>query len=324
MTSMVAVIEKKRSGAEVVSESEPATGAASLPDTERRASDGEADNGLESDRSHGLPTRYIDDHTEVLGQLAAQWQDFQQMRKSAAMRGLDESDVAVLLAAETHFAKKLKKYLRVHPMWPWLAQHPGTGGVHVARLLARIGDPRRFPGQQCDKGHTWAPSAGLRSRLDVASCPFVDIETGEVCPGRVQPPRTTTGTRALYRYFGLDGPRATSASGHRYDRLGKTALLQPDGIADQIIKHRIQPWRDVYDRTKERIASERGAEVPPETDRQRGAALPSLRPYEVHERARKVAAKEFLGDLLQEWKGRAEPARVSEAIAGPAFPQNRS
>jgi hypothetical protein len=293
---------------------------------------GEADTTVAGDTTPGLPSRYIDDETELLGQYAAVWQDFQQMRKSLMQRGMSEADVAVMQKAETHYANQLKKALRRHTLWPWLEQHPGTGGVHVARLIARIGDPRRFPGQQCSLGHTFAPTLALRSS-EVVACPFVDITTGEVCPGELLPPRTTSGTRAMWRYFGLDGPRATAASGHRYDRIGKTAMLMPDGgIASQIVRQSIQPWETLYRSEKERLMV-RGAEGTTESESFGGSAhlegaevagshesvgALGLRPFQIDNIAKKVAVKHFAADLLQEWKRRVVSATESERPAGPA------
>lgn len=293
---------------------------------------GEAEGMSESECPPGLPSRYIDDETELLGQYAAVWQDFQQMRKSLMQRGMSEADVAVMQKAETYYANQLKKALRRHPLWPWLEQHPGTGGVHVARLIARIGDPRRFPGQQCSLGHTFAPRY-LMSASDSLACPFVDITTGEVCPGEVLPPRTTTGTRSMWRYFGVDGPRATAASGHRYDRIGKTAMLMPDGgIAAQIVRLSIEPWVSRYRSEKEKFQM-RGVEQDAESKDRRGSAhpevaevegtpesdkRPGLRPFQIDAKARKVAVKHFAADLLQEWKRRVDYPLEGDHRNGPA------
>jgi hypothetical protein len=288
-----------------------------------RGADGNG--ATETDSGPSSPSRYIDHDTELLGSLAAMWQDFQQMRLSAGQRGLTTEYTAAFAKVETMFARDLKKALRKHPLWPWLSEHPGTGGVHVARLIARIGNPHRFPGQQCDRGHTFAPTHALSSTSRVA-CPFFNKEK-EQCPGRILPPRTATGVRALWRYFGLDGDRDHAASGHRYDRLGKTALLQPEGgIAAQIVRLRIEPWRSIYDTHKTRLTNERGLVSNPESETSNGAGRRSeienpvgpngteaehpdeidrtlgLRPFQIDAIARKIAAKAFVGDLLMAWK----------------------
>jgi hypothetical protein len=66
----------------------------------------------------------------------------------------------------------------------------------------------------------------------------------------------------------------------------RTLALGPDGLADQIIKHRTPTYRDVYDETKARKVADD----------------PDMPPWKAHKIARVVASKAFLGDLLVEWK----------------------
>jgi hypothetical protein len=257
---------------------------------------GKADHPVEDVSGLGLPSRYIDPETELLGQLAATWQDFAQTRKAAAQRQMPEVVVDRFQTMETWLGEQLKKALRQHPLWPWLSQFPGLGGVHTARLIARIGDPRRFPGQQCDRGHTFTPRDAV-SPTSTMACPFVDMATGEVCPGRV------------------------------LDPIGRTAVLQPDGIAEAIVRNRVPIYRERYDREKTRLTAERGVEVASEIDHPHGprssevdaeseraaggveadvaaVSVPSLglRPFQLDALARKIAVKAFVGDLLAEWK----------------------
>ena len=93
----------------------------------------------------------------------------------------------------------------------------------------------------------------------------------------------------------------------------RTLLLQPDGIADQIIKHRTPKYRDIYDAAKERIAL-RGAESPPVSETSLGSAQSIGEDADIpdesgnaigaspHKIARVITAKAFLADLLMEWK----------------------
>jgi hypothetical protein len=59
--------------------------------------------------------------------------------------------------AERVYARAIKRELRRHALSPWRSQLPGLQGVHTARLIARIGNPHRFPGQPCTAGHIVAP-----------------------------------------------------------------------------------------------------------------------------------------------------------------------
>jgi len=307
------------------------TGAADIVVSEARLG---AEPQLESELPPGATTRYIDASTELLGQLASMWMDFQQMRKAAAQRGLTDKDVAVLLKVETHFGDQLKKALRQHVLWDgFLSELSGLGGVHTARLIARIGDPRRFPGQQCTMGHTFVPTNRL------GSCPFQAVD-GEHCPGIVQEPRRGTGTRSVWHYLGLHvvngrSPRKQKGQQADWDPLGRTAVLQPDGIADAIVRNRVPRYRDIYDDSKARLIRERGADSRSEVDALPGPDAPDhtraeaespyeiepthgLRPFESDRIARKIAAKAFVGDLLQEWKRRADTPDVSDFEPGPA------
>jgi hypothetical protein len=305
--------------------------AAHEPEDDHGAQAGEADKLVVFEAGPGFPSRYLDPETELLGQLAATWQDFAQTRRAAAQRQMPEAVVDRFQTMESWLGEQLKKALRQHPLWPWLSQFPGLGGVHTARLIARIGDPRRFPGQQCDRGHTFAPIPEVGSSTRLA-CPFVDMTTGEMCPGRVLPPRSGTGTRSVWHYLGLhvvDGrsPRKTKGQKADWDPLGRTAVLQPDGIADAIVRNRVPIYRERYDREKARLMTERGVEYLTENERSAGPrsvvqsavsgqdrggagaevhgasdAVHGLRPFQLDALARKIAAKAFVGDLLAEWK----------------------
>lgn len=230
------------------------------------------------------------DHGPVqrLRGLCESWEDIRKTRMAAMQRGRD--DLAdELRKMEDREGRSIKKELMTLPIWPWLSQFPGLGGVHTARLIAQIEDPRRFPGQRCTEGHYFPPRYALGQ-----PCPDND------CGGTTLDPRPGTGVRSVWHFAGLhvgdDGRSPRKRKGQRVDwnPVARTCALQPDGLADQIIKQRVPKYRDIYDQQKERLARERGVVF--------GDAPPGLRPIEVHERARKIAVKAFIGDLLVEWK----------------------
>jgi hypothetical protein len=95
--------------------------------------------------------------------------------------------------------------------------------------------------------------------------------------------------RSLWHYAGLhviEGRMPQRRKGVQSDWKPtlRTLALGPDGLADQIIKHRTPTYRDIYDETKARTV------------------LEDLPPWKSHKIARTVAAKAFLGDLLVTWK----------------------
>lgn len=275
-----------------------------------------------------------DGPVSTLAMLCGSRMDVQQTRMALQQRQ-QEAMSADIQKVEEKLDRLIKKELMSHPVWPWLSQYPGLGGVQVARLISLIGDPRRFPGQKCSVGHTAPPDREVG-----APCPWVGIDDA-VCDGTMLPPRETTGVRSLWHYLGLhvvDGRSPKKRKGQRADwsPVGRTVVLMPGGIADSIIKSRTPVYRDEYDRQKERLISERGADIAHVDDEKRGPALldepevesgpvtepvVGLRPIQIHERARKIAAKRFVGDLLMEWKrvlaeaGHAVAVRPGEGSA---------
>ena len=241
----------------------------------------------------------------ALAALAATRRDMLQLRLAMAQRELPPALVDGMAALESRAGVALIRELRRHELWPWLSQYPGLGGIHVATLLALIGDPHRFPGQRCSLGHTTSPGHPVG-----APCGALGPDD-EPCPGTMLAPRTTTGVRSLWHYCGLHvvgGRLPRRARGQRADwnPAARTAVLQPGGIAEQIVRHRIEPYRGVYDATKARLAAERGLphEQGPAEHRcviEDDAGRP-LRPIDVERIARTVAAKAFVGDLLAAWK----------------------
>lgn len=169
--------------------------------------------------------------------------------------------------------RALVKALRDHVLWEWLDAHR-VRGVHVARFIGMIGNPHRFPGRKCIAGHhlpcDWT-----------SDCPIVGGEKGEkptVCGASVGPIRQGTGTRPMWHYFGLHAdangraPRMRKGQQCTWDPMGRACLLQPGGIAEQIVRHRQEPWRSVYDEKKDRLQLERGVVAPCEIDGAPGVA----------------------------------------------------
>jgi hypothetical protein len=237
----------------------------------------------------------VDLKTSELRLLTKQWKDFQQLRLASEQRGFP-SCVEALQQQEDTLAKAINKALRHHPIWPWLKQFPGVGGIQTARLLAEIRDPRRFPGQPCTNGHLLPSIYGVGD-----PCPIevwlegeLAVDGGHVkgkCSGTMLTPRTNgNGTRSLWHYCRLhtvDGKSPRKQRGRKCDwnLAASSALLMPDvGIAAQIVRHGPQPYRQLYDETKARkLAAD-------------------MKPIAAEHIARKVAVKAFVADLLQAWK----------------------
>lgn len=320
----------------------------------------DADSSPESDTLVGVPSRYIDDATTVLNILASHFEMLLKSRIRAFNRlasgyphpltpeATAEINahwmVAGIEALEKQASRELGKALRNHPLWPWLKPLKGVAGPRTARLIALIGDPRRFPGQPCTEGHYLPPSFPVGSPCPITKSPHADsalesetrdgvgepfdgtdalVESdrrnGSVdsspdsddfsaesdalrarCPGIMLPPRTTTGTRSLWHYLGLhavDGkaPRFVAGRQADWNAKGKTLILGPEGIADQIVRHRTSKYREIYDEVKARKLGL--------VDR----------PIDAERIARKVAAKAFVADLLAEWKRIIEAEGASES-----------
>jgi len=264
--------------------------------------------------------------------LTAAWEDVQRTRLALDQRGIPSDGMK---AIEDRLGRKIRAELERQPVWPWLSEFPGLGGVHTARLIALIGDPHRFPGRQCDAGHHHS-AADHHFEIDVPSGCGYELADGTVCAAPVGPVRRGTGTRSLWHYLGLhvvDGRSPRKRKGQRVDwnPKGRTAVLMPGGIADQIVRARVPVYRDLYDATKARLTNERavgareiaalagplaseGAEV---EDRLAPELTVGLRPFQIDAIARKVAAKAFVADLLAEWK-RLLPVERAPATDGSA------
>jgi len=240
-----------------------------------------------------------------LGYLSALFEDVQKVRRASENRAFAalESDMGPvgelalaisvrMLEEEERIGRRLRKVLRSHPVGPWLADKKGLRGPLVARLVSIIGDPRRFPGQPCSGGHVLVPGYDEGDR-----CPVTNYE-GERCPATMREPRSGKGIRPLWAYLGLhvvDGrsPRRQKGRQITWHPLGRRLVLGPDGVADQIVRFSTPGYRELYDRTKARLGVER---------RDAAGHVDGPRPIVLHNIARKVAAKAFVGDLLTEWK----------------------
>lgn len=267
------------------------------------------------------PIAESEDPADPLASLCWTWRDIQQARLAAEQRGFKTTLANELLAVETRVGRQIAKEIRRRPIWSWLSQYPGLGGVHTARLVALIGDARRFPGQGCTgtKRHHVAPLYFVGDPCPV----LIWRDGGQVpCDGVMLEPRPHTGVASLYHYLGLhvvDGhsPRKSKGQKADWNPIGRTICLQPGGLAEQIVRLRVPKYREIYDATKERLARERGAVLLPEIvgpvdsallvgldaeDALEATQQAGLKPYQIDAIARKVAVKAFVGDLLVEMK----------------------
>jgi hypothetical protein len=266
-----------------------------------------------------------------LGTLCSSWRDLQQLRISFSQRGLAPF-AAELLKVEKSIGTKVTRELKAQPVWPWLAKLPGLRGVHVARLVAIIGDPRRFPGQGCTEGHAFVPDFALGDQ-----CANLLGPEAIRCEGRVVA-RAGTGVRSLWRYLGLDvvdgrSPRKRKGQQGHWHMEGRSAVLMPGGIGDSIVRLNVEPYVSIYRAQKARLIRERAViggategtdgplalsgeapvDKPPASERVAGERLSEgpdadgsggtdnsagLRPFQIDALARKIAAKAFVGDLL--------------------------
>lgn len=226
----------------------------------------------------GLPPRHIDLETAQLDRLARSWLDVQGTRKALAQRELDDRIVASFAKAEQQLSRALTKTLRGHALWPWLSQFPGLGGAHTALIIGRIGDPRRFPGQRCSEGHYLPPLYAVGAPCPVAvAFPENEARAGDgasearaderysasdgpsVCPGFMVPPRETTGVRSLWHWAGLHAlengraPRKTKGQRADWDPRARSSVMQPGGIAEQIVRLNVPHYAPLYREAKGRL-----------------------------------------------------------------------
>lgn len=235
-----------------------------------------------SETNGHAPPRYRDPYTAVLGILASEWESQHRAWQAATNRAkhsLPGSEVREILDAtiaatmETREAigKRMAAVLRKHPLYPWMKAHRGfPKAAHTARLISAIGDPLRFPGRRCSNGHY------LPEDYHGDACPLLVYsgEQGEEsgknegapCGAAVSSRRRGTGVRSVWHYCGLhvvDGrmPKQKKGQQGTWNPAVRDALLKPDvGLAAQLIRQRVEPWRSIYDEAKKRITRERGAD----------------------------------------------------------------
>lgn len=266
----------------------------------------------------------VGDLGPLLG-LTKSYEDVQRTRLALLQRG------QTLLAAQAEsiedlIAKQIRKELMNHPIGDWLP--PGTRGVHVARLVALIGDPHRFPGAKCAAGHYHPAKPGQRNVMTGTACGLEQAD-GTICQEIIGPPQPGTGTRSLWKYLGLhvdEGKLPMRRKGKQADwnPTGRTICLMPGGIAEQIVRQRVPKYREIYDQAKERLIRERGVVANAESDVPTGAEMTlenastngagkigesesasgALPPWKIDKIARIIAVKAFVGDLLAEMKRR--------------------
>jgi hypothetical protein len=294
-----------------------------------------------------------------LDRLARTWLDLQGTRKALTQRELPDEIVEGFDKMEKRVSALLSKALRKHPLWPWLKQFPGLGGAHTALVIGRIGDPRRYPGQRCSEGHYLPPlyeigspcpvaerereiERGRGDGADLAGAADAISEVGDDrgCPGIMLEPRPHSGVRSLWHWAGLyadengRAPRKRKGVKGDWEPRARASVMQPGGIAEQIVRLRVPHYSEIYRATKARLLLRVAAPVaevvgsigdaslgladeryeialaPGQTglgaaDTLDGIGIAPGRPlklYEADRIARKVAAKAFLGDLLTEWK----------------------
>ncbi len=204
---------------------------------------------------------FVDAETAYLAYAVTWWRRYFKLVQGAKTALRPKAEIEGLAKLEAATRRATQKALKAHPLWPWLEQFPGVRGTYTAYILHLIKDPRRFPGQQCEEGH-YLPDIFVEG----VPCPFEQRAESELRAETCGAPlhgRRGTGVRSLWHYFGLhviDGKRARKRKGKAADWVTEAPgiLLGPQGIADQIIRHRVEPWRSRYDHEKERIADERG------------------------------------------------------------------
>jgi len=301
------------------------------------------------DSTPGL-SRYRDPVTQSLGLLASTWESadksWQQAEKRARVAP-PGSPTALFLATYREecrtlrdaIGERLAKTLRQHALYPWLTAHRGCPkAVHTARVIAMVKDPLLFPGRQCPAGH-YSPA-------DHEGMCLEQVQVGEgkaakwvTCNAEVEAVRRGTGTRALWHYLGLhvvDGALPKRAKGQQADwsTKGRTACLMPDGIADMIIRQKVEPWYGVYLAAKawkvgranevedetisvgpaaghvsvivsqvDSVIGEGGeTEAGYESAVAHGLSASALPPWHIHKIGRIVLVKAFVADMLAEWK----------------------
>ena len=204
---------------------------------------------------------YVDRETAALRAAALTWEDIQRTRKALGQRGTTPQIAEVMELAEKKASAEVSRLLRKHPLWPWLSQFPGLGGAHVAYLIGVIRHPLRFPGQVCEHGHH---QPAVHEPGDPCGQPsWLDGER-VLCEAPLGSERPGTGSRALWRFLGLDvdeegrSPRKRKGTRAHWHPRARASVLQPKGLADHIVLQRVPRYRDIYDAKKASLIERRG------------------------------------------------------------------
>lgn len=257
---------------------------------------------------------YADPITENIDLYLRSWDDLMRQRIRLNNRAVDKvsgevrseflGDMAdIIQTSENKVRRRLEGLIRDHPMADWL-EEAKTRGARVATVLAMIRNPHRFPGQKCSEGHYMLPTFEAGEPCPCAAEVESRGDDPKPCPGAVQEPRPHTGCRSLWHMMGLypvttkkgEERLATYRKGVQgsHNRKVKTAVLMPQGIAQQFYMQGSRYAEPYYD-AKARLADKH----------------PDRAPGWLDATARVIAAKEWAGDLLMEWKERV-PLRSAE------------
>jgi hypothetical protein len=298
-----------------------------------------------SDTANGL-SRYVDDTTALLNVYAASFEDTQQGYIRASNRG-DTYSAEELKKHTDRLSRRLRKTLEQHVLWDWLEPLKGLAGARTARIIAAIGDPRRFPGQQCSEGHTLPPlfdegvecpvpavhaaenerthggdgsdlpaegdgvfdeiDGGFPPDSDDAACESEDKAAR--CPGVMLPPRTSDGRGSLNHYAGLHVVNGKLPQRRKGQQADWKPLLRTLLIGPKGIGDMIVMHRTPKYRDIY------------DSFKDRRPVTPDFPPWRIDKIAKTVAAKAFVGDLLTEWKARAGYVTEIEGLNGSNPPQ---
>ncbi len=249
--------------------------------------------------------------------------------RRAKQRNDDDISIAVLEKTKDKLGRVLEGHLQNHPIWDsFLEPLKGVRGPQMAMVVAEIGSPWRFPGQPCSirtkdtpNGHLSDPRYPIGSQCPREEWVDKDTEDGKTeselvrCVGVMETPRPHTGVRALMRYCNIAPdektkrvPRKQKNVKSLWNHRIKGSVIGPQGddmgIAAQIIRHRVEPYRTIYDEAKARVREER----PDEPD------------YKTETVAKYIALRALMGDLLIAMK-RCMP--LEDALPGVYIPSPR-
>ena len=256
------------------------------------------------------PYRFDSPITALLKLYADVFRGIQRERKANEQRGAAPM-VAAQRVHEQRISDFLAALLQRHPLWPFLESQNGMKTALAGRFIGEIGHPHKYPGQPCADGHHIAPGSAPDGTCPVVVWKEVKSEDRkkEPCGAALLPPRQKgTGVRSLWHQMGchtVDGHAPTLALLKREDggydtrdwnaRLKTLAMMPQVGLAEQIVKHKPEPYFQKYTETMVRKAAERGITgdltITGNKDLMRARHI-----------ARVVAVKAWAGDLLVAWK----------------------